>query len=223
MEKQNKEKKLAELRSFSTNFVLRTRVPDDLVPILAKDETKQKEIANKKPATPSPANSSGSLNLPVPATASVVKPASTNASPLAQPATLQAQGKTVSMQPAAVSRGQAASPAATPKKASPYALSAIPSFKELVAARAAKQSTPAKAVPADETTAAPAAKPATPTSTKFNVAAPAFVMRPTAGSFTPTGPAGESVAPGSSATSKVASPVVKVHLLNDGDAYSGAC
>lgn len=43
----NKTAKLNELKKFSQNFKLKTPVPEDLVPILAKDETKQKEIVEK--------------------------------------------------------------------------------------------------------------------------------------------------------------------------------
>lgn len=39
--------KLNELKKFSMNFKLNTPVPTDLVPILAKDETKQQEIVEK--------------------------------------------------------------------------------------------------------------------------------------------------------------------------------
>lgn len=39
--------KLEELKKFSQNFVLKTEVPQDLVPILAKDKSKQAEIVEK--------------------------------------------------------------------------------------------------------------------------------------------------------------------------------
>lgn len=45
--RQEKSVKLNDLKSFSKNFKLNTRVPDDLVPILAKDREKQTEIQNK--------------------------------------------------------------------------------------------------------------------------------------------------------------------------------
>ncbi|PNS20034.1 Ataxin-2 [Sphaceloma murrayae] len=45
--RQEKSVKLNDLKKFSQNFKLHSRVPDDLVPILAKSEEKQKEIKQK--------------------------------------------------------------------------------------------------------------------------------------------------------------------------------
>ncbi|KAK5114992.1 hypothetical protein LTR85_010030 [Meristemomyces frigidus] len=45
--RQEKSVKLNDLKKFAMNFKLNTRVPDDLVPILAKDREKQTEIQNK--------------------------------------------------------------------------------------------------------------------------------------------------------------------------------
>jgi hypothetical protein len=39
--------KLNDLKGFAANFKLKTRIPDDLVPVLAKDEEKQSEIKRK--------------------------------------------------------------------------------------------------------------------------------------------------------------------------------
>jgi hypothetical protein len=47
MARESKAVKLNDLRKFSQNFKLHTPVPQDLVPILAKDENKQKEIVDK--------------------------------------------------------------------------------------------------------------------------------------------------------------------------------
>lgn len=47
---QDKTVKMNDLKKFSQNFKLLTPVPKDLVPILAKDETKQKEIVQKAQA-----------------------------------------------------------------------------------------------------------------------------------------------------------------------------
>lgn len=70
-DRQNKDKqmKINELRKFAHNFKLNTPVPQDLVPILAKDEKKQKEIMEKakqaadevKATPPKAATSSGSV------------------------------------------------------------------------------------------------------------------------------------------------------------------
>lgn len=45
--KQEKNVRLNDLKKFAANFKLNTRVPDDLVPILAKNREKQAEIQNK--------------------------------------------------------------------------------------------------------------------------------------------------------------------------------
>jgi hypothetical protein len=45
--KQEKNVKLNDLKKFAANFKLKSRVPDDLVPILAKDREKQLEIQQK--------------------------------------------------------------------------------------------------------------------------------------------------------------------------------
>lgn len=45
--RQDKRNRLAELKKFADTFRLNSRVPSDLVPILAKDKTKQEEIVQK--------------------------------------------------------------------------------------------------------------------------------------------------------------------------------
>ncbi|KAF2771248.1 hypothetical protein EJ03DRAFT_325697 [Teratosphaeria nubilosa] len=83
--KQEKNVRLNDLKKFAANFKLNSRVPDDLVPILAKDSEKQREIqrradeaakdAEKKAeerkksgssaASPAQPNASGKTDLPV--------------------------------------------------------------------------------------------------------------------------------------------------------------
>lgn len=92
--KKEKDGRLADLLKFSQSFKLKTPVPQDLVPILAKDKEKQEEIVQKAKTTASPkaenktleATSSASLQdadsksnatvkLPGPAVSSAVSPA----------------------------------------------------------------------------------------------------------------------------------------------------
>lgn len=91
---QNKTAKLNDLKKFSQNFKLKSAVPDDLVPILAKDGKKQQEIVEKalRAVSESAAQEkrmASAQSTPGPAEAkaaprsSAVKPESTHASPIA--------------------------------------------------------------------------------------------------------------------------------------------
>lgn len=71
--RQDKETKLADLKKFADSFKLSTPVPTDLVPIIAKDPSKQKEIqakaiknaeemAKKPETTPKPTHATGKDN-----------------------------------------------------------------------------------------------------------------------------------------------------------------
>ncbi|KAF7678272.1 hypothetical protein GT037_003653 [Alternaria burnsii] len=86
--RENKAVKLNDLKKFALNFKLSTPVPSDLVPILAKDETKQQAIVDKanrqaqEMKTTSP-KASSSIADPKAAARSVVKPETTQASPSA--------------------------------------------------------------------------------------------------------------------------------------------
>lgn len=198
MQRQDKDKRFADLRSFSASFTLKTPIPSDLVSLLTKDEQKQKDLLTKSPPTLSTANASASSSL------STVKPASTNVSPNLPATTLQ-KAPSIPQAPSAASTAvQKPAPASLSKKASPYALAEIPPFNpaRAAAARAAKSGV-----------ANGDAKPPTPTASKFNAAAPSFVMRPTAGSFVPGGaataipaPASQPPAPASAAV-KIQPPV----------------
>ncbi|KAF2021495.1 hypothetical protein BU24DRAFT_337600 [Aaosphaeria arxii CBS 175.79] len=89
--RENKAVKLNDLKKFSLNFKLNTPVPTDLVPILAKDEGKQKLIVDKalravqeSKTTPSkPTPGPAEVKPPTSRTASSSKPESTHASPSA--------------------------------------------------------------------------------------------------------------------------------------------
>jgi hypothetical protein len=65
MAHRDRESKLRELKKFSESFTLKTAVPQDLIPILAKDKTKQAEIIEKaKHGATKAAPSSSSQSIP---------------------------------------------------------------------------------------------------------------------------------------------------------------
>jgi hypothetical protein len=220
LEKQNKDKKMAELKQFSANFVvghhrahnlhcltdallppsqLKMPVPADLVPILAKDEGKQKEIASRKPNAPGVASAIATATGP-----GVAKPASTHTSPNPQMATLKGTPTPSVHLPPRLGGAPATVPAAE-KKTAQWALPSIPPFdpQKAAAARAAKAAAAASStVVSDEN--AKAALP--PTTSKFNAAAPAFVFRPNAGTFVPGGAASPIGAPSTPSPAPVATP-----------------
>ncbi|KNG43920.1 pab1 binding protein [Stemphylium lycopersici] len=84
--RENKAVKLNDLKKFALNFKLSTPVPSDLVPILAKDETKQQAIVDKanrqalELKTSPPPKPSASIADPK-AAVKATKPESTQASP----------------------------------------------------------------------------------------------------------------------------------------------
>lgn len=162
---------------------LKTPIPADLVPILAKDEEKQKEISNRK-ATPSAAaaitNAAGP-NAP--------KPASTHTSPNPQATALKGPSISSTQLPPRLG-GVPQPPAADQKRTSAWAIPSIPPFdpQRAAAARAAKAAAAASPAPEGKPAVAPAS------STKFNVAAKEFVFRPNAGAFVPGAAAGPGAA-----------------------------
>jgi len=84
--RENKAVKLNDLKKFALNFKLSTPVPSDLVPILAKDETKQQAIVEKalkqaQEIKAAPSKTSNSLADPKAATRSSTKPDQALASP----------------------------------------------------------------------------------------------------------------------------------------------
>ncbi|KAI4629532.1 uncharacterized protein J4E87_003796 [Alternaria ethzedia] len=86
--RENKAVKLNDLKKFALNFKLSTPVPSDLVPILAKDETKQQAIVDKankqaQEMKTTPPKTSSTMADPKAAARSAVKPESTQASPSA--------------------------------------------------------------------------------------------------------------------------------------------
>lgn len=84
--RENKAVKINDLKKFALNFKLSTPVPSDLVPILAKDETKQQAIVEKalkqaQEIKAAPSKTSNSLADPKAATRSSTKPEQAHASP----------------------------------------------------------------------------------------------------------------------------------------------
>ncbi|KAL7776614.1 hypothetical protein CFE70_007032 [Pyrenophora teres f. teres 0-1] len=86
--RENKAVKLNDLKKFAQNFKLSTPVPSDLVPILAKDETKQQAIVDKanrqaQELKTTPPKASSTVVDPKTAARPAAKPESTQASPSA--------------------------------------------------------------------------------------------------------------------------------------------
>ncbi|KAA8619566.1 PBP1 Protein interacting with poly(A)-binding protein [Pyrenophora tritici-repentis] len=86
--RENKAVKLNDLKKFAQNFKLSTPVPSDLVPILAKDETKQQAIVDKanrqaQELKTTPPKASSSAVDPKTVARPAAKPESTQASPSA--------------------------------------------------------------------------------------------------------------------------------------------
>ncbi|EUC32192.1 hypothetical protein COCCADRAFT_6075 [Bipolaris zeicola 26-R-13] len=103
--RENKAVKLNDLKKFALNFKLSTPVPSDLVPILAKDETKQQAIVDKAnrqalelKASP-PAKPSTSASDPKAAPRPSAKPEPTQASPSTTVDRQQAQRPRQGQQP----------------------------------------------------------------------------------------------------------------------------
>lgn len=87
-QRENKAVKLNDLKKFALNFKLSTPVPSDLVPILAKDETKQQAIVEKalrqaQETKTTPPKTSSTVADPKATARPAPKPDSTNASPSA--------------------------------------------------------------------------------------------------------------------------------------------
>jgi hypothetical protein len=86
--RENKAVKLNDLKKFALNFKLSTPVPSDLVPILAKDETKQQAIVEKalkqaQETKTTPPKTSSTVSDPKVTARAATKPESTSASPSA--------------------------------------------------------------------------------------------------------------------------------------------
>lgn len=194
--KLEKNVKINDLKKFAANFKLKSRVPDDLVPILAKDREKQVEIQNKadeaakeeeiraKEREREKAKAAGASS-PAPATPAQV--------PVPAPAPITDQR--TAQHKARMSQNFRAGPVLPtgPLQQSPG--------KPLIAQQQANRAygrphLPPQPLPTDlripvpqpQPVSQPDAGPLSPTtSARLNVNAKAFEFRPAASAFTPTG------------------------------------
>ena len=172
--------KLNDLKKFAANFKLKSRVPDDLVPILAKEREKQVEIqfkaeeAAKEEEGRSKERGSGS--------GSVASPSSASAA---------VDPRAFGQHKAKVSRDMRVLPGQSPGKAMggqqqqggrAYGRLAMPPPRPLPADLRIPTGPAAAAV---STGTGDSAGPLSPT--RLNVKAPAFEFRPAASAFTPSG------------------------------------
>ncbi|KAH7930135.1 hypothetical protein BV22DRAFT_1001233 [Leucogyrophana mollusca] len=199
--KSEMDKRKAELLKFSQTFKLNKPIPDDLVPILAKDEEKQRLIREKatqdatsgqaraigvtSTLTPSP---SASRMPPVPASAKIVPEVVRKAAPPAA-AAAKAPPPASSAAPAKAPAAKPAAKAADGKPSTSMFIQAIPPFK----GPKGRSPAPAPAAPPQTngtSTAAAATGSPVPTSpttlaNRLNVNASSFRPNPKANSFTP--------------------------------------
>lgn len=217
--KSEMDKRMQDLIKFSQSFKLNRPIPEDLVPILTKDEVKQKAIVRKSAAD---AESTGAraIGVPQPAPATGPKP---NA-PTPQLKEAPAVRKPVpSNSNSTTSVAAAAKPAAAKPGAKPFSgmfIQAIPPFnpEKRRAALAASVSAPGVAADSGKDSHASSVAPASPTNSvtsstsaafKLNANASSFKPSPTAPPFKPVAsPSSPGLKPSSSTNSAVASPKV---------------
>ncbi|KAK0204777.1 hypothetical protein DFS33DRAFT_692473 [Desarmillaria ectypa] len=207
--KSEMEKRVAELVKFSQNFKLNKPIPDDLVPILAKDEDKQRAIKEKasKDAASAQARNIGS-NVPSGAPranpaklADAARKPSATSTAVKTPAPPVAAASAATQKPAASTTKPAES---TVKKPIPMVIQAIPPFKgpksrPVQSASVAKNANGAAAPPTplqDSAHTAPLKPPQSP-SARLNANASSFRPNPKASAFTPgtPSPASSSASP----------------------------
>ncbi|KAI1797138.1 LsmAD domain-containing protein [Ganoderma leucocontextum] len=187
------DKRLSDLVSFSKSFKLNKPIPEDLVPILAKDEDKQRAIKEKstRDAEDTKARSIG-VSTTI-ATAPGVRPIPTQgkagadtsrAAPVAKPPGASSSGSSMSKTSTAPSK-----PGDAPKKISMF-IQSIPPFK---GKRTSAASAPAPAqlqpvTPSTNGAAKPAGSPLSPTAqNRLNVNASSFRPNVKASAFSPGG------------------------------------
>ncbi|GBE88385.1 hypothetical protein BKA93DRAFT_768236 [Sparassis latifolia] len=136
--KNEMDKRLADLVKFSQNFKLNKPIPDDLVPILAKDEDKQRQIREKstKDAESSHARAIGATTLTTTASPTVARavPSAAAAGPatakVAPELTRQALSKSGTIPPAAQKNATVPSkPGEPPKGRISMVIQSIPPFR----------------------------------------------------------------------------------------------
>ncbi|KIK94468.1 hypothetical protein PAXRUDRAFT_142736, partial [Paxillus rubicundulus Ve08.2h10] len=210
--KSEMDKRKAELLKFSQTFKLNKPIPDDLVPILAKDEEKQRQIREKASqdaasSTARTIGAAGTLNPSPSASRMPQLPISAKLAPDAARKPVHAAVPPVKAPAPTPSTSTAKVPAAKPSEPSKSIsksgismyIQAIPPF------RGSKPKSPA---PQTNGSSSTAAVPTSPTSTanRLNVNASSFRPNPKANAFTP-GPT--SPIPSAASASASASPQVK--------------
>ncbi|KAG9225037.1 hypothetical protein CCMSSC00406_0001812 [Pleurotus cornucopiae] len=222
--KNEMDKRMADLVKFSQNFKLNKPIPDDLVPILAKDEEKQKAIREKasKDAASAQARSIGSVSAAGPAPGARAPTQSSKAfeaRKAAAPSTGVAAKTTTGAPAAAPSANQKPSTASAKpngatettagKKTSSMFIQAIPPFKGSKARAPATASVAQPNGSSQQQAAAQAssaaqpqsAVPLSPTSAnRLNVGASPFRPNPMASAFKPGAPSSTGASNGSASS-----------------------
>ncbi|KAF7330548.1 LsmAD domain-containing protein [Mycena venus] len=214
--KSDMDKRMADLVKFSQSFKLNKPIPDDLVPILAKDEEKQRAIKEKstKDAASAQARNIGASSSPStapgaprggPPLAAKISGADSGRKPSAPAAT-----KPAAAPAAGAAKPAPAKPAAAPttrvsatgKSGISMVIQSIPPFKGTKTRQSSQPTAPtagarppnmtASATTSALSTAAPASpNPANANANanpRLNVAAPSFKPNPKANAFTPGAP-----------------------------------
>ncbi|CAK5268526.1 unnamed protein product [Mycena citricolor] len=210
MVKSDMDKRLSELVSFGKNFKLNKPIPEDLVPILAKDEEKQRAIKEKatRDATSAGARNIGASSSPTTAPgaprggpALAAKISSSKVSPpIAAPLGVKSAAAKLPIAANGVSKPAAA---ATPVKAPKMVIQSIPPFRGAKTRQSSQpQAVPPAKIPSMTASATTSAlPPASPSPVnanalgKLSANAPSFKPNPKAGTFSPVGPPSASGSP----------------------------
>ncbi|KAJ7593101.1 hypothetical protein C8J56DRAFT_930391 [Mycena floridula] len=197
LQKSEMDKRMAELVKFSQSFKLNKPIPDDLVPILAKDEDKQRAIREKASKD---AASNSARNIGPSATTTPVNARPTGGAAKVQDAARKPSAPTGSKAPtntaapATVTQKNGAAPAKADAKSSKVnmVIQAIPPFKgdkgAATKSRQSSQSTAPNAnrtpTPAESTSSSALPKPpnSPATNNRLNVNASSFRPNPKGGS-----------------------------------------
>uniref|UniRef100_A0A2D3VJU2 LsmAD domain-containing protein n=1 Tax=Ramularia collo-cygni TaxID=112498 RepID=A0A2D3VJU2_9PEZI len=193
--RQEKNVKLNDLKKFAANFKLKSRVPDDLVPILAKDREKQLEIQSKaEEAAREEELRSRDTDRTTSNAASPVPSTQTSHAGSSTPDSRQQFNQSRAARSSHSGRGGVGGPAPLhPGQMPPHAQ--VPSPRQPLSQRIgannnlARQGMPPDIrVPPSGPSGAPSEPMMSPQSaTRLNVNAKAFEFRPVASAFTPTG------------------------------------
>lgn len=193
--RQEKNVKLNDLKKFAANFKLKSRVPDDLVPILAKDREKQLKIQSKaEEAAKEEELRSKDTDKPNSVAASPVPPTSTSHAAAPAPDSGGQFNQSRAARSSQSGRGGATGPMPLhPGQMPPHAQGQSPRqpLSQRIGANnnLARQGMPPDIrVPPSGPAGAAAEPMMSPRSaTRLNVNAKAFEFRPVASAFTPTG------------------------------------